>query len=74
MTVGVVAKIQQNLNTYIYYDFSLIRHHGPQTLTKYQVEFRHVQLILLGYVVAILCSLLILLCEKIHYLKVRRVD
>ena len=50
------------------FDMKQIRDDAKEETEVFQVQFRHVQLIVLGYICAILYSWVILLLEIIHSL------
>ena len=72
MTVGVASKIQREIDDTLYYNFDVMKQVGKQKKQDFQVEFRHVQLILLGYLCALVFCLLILVCEQIYFIRMQR--
>lgn len=53
----------------LYYDLKQIPFVSKEETEEFQVQFRHVQLIVLGYFVALIYSLIVFFAEIIYNLK-----
>ena len=67
-TAGIVSRHERRYRRGIF-DMKQIKEDAKEETEVFQVQFRHVQLIGLGYICAILYSWVILLMEIIHSLK-----
>ena len=63
MTSGFVKRMEAQSNDLVYFDMNKIKQHDRPEKDEFQVEFRHVRLILLGYVCAILLVIVIFAVE-----------
>ena len=66
MTAGIVSRHEARYKRGIF-DMKQIKEDAKAKTEVFQVQFRHVQLIGLGYICAILYSWVILLLEIIHF-------
>ena len=63
MTSGVCDRISQYVDLHFHYDFEDMLSGNKKELPEFCVQFRHVRLIVFGYIVALMGCGLILLCE-----------
>ena len=72
MTSGIVSRIQREVETYYAFDFNLIKKDARKEMTEFQVQFRHIYLIVLSYSCCFLLSLIIFLCELLIFKQSKR--
>ena len=65
MTSGVCDRISQFVDLRFHYDFEDMLSSNKKELAEFRVEFRHVRLIIFGYIVALISCGVIFLCEMV---------
>ena len=68
MTSGVCDRISQFVDLHYHYNFEDMLTSNKKELAEFHVEFRHVRLIVFGYIVALMICGVIFLCEIVRKL------
>lgn len=72
MSIGITSRITVRNNDAIYFNFNSIKQEDNPMKEDFQVEFRHIQLILLGYFCAILIVMFIFFVEVLCHAKIKK--
>ena len=68
MTSGVCDRISQFVDFRYHYNFENMLSSNKKELAEFRVEFRHVRLIVFGYIVALMSCSVFFLCEMMSKL------
>ena len=68
MTSGVCDRISRFVDLHYYYNFEDMLSGNKKELPEFRVEFRHVRLIVFGYIVALMSCGVIFMCEMMRKL------